>query len=113
MTDFPAYTKCSILQTRNITYSAHTTTDPTPNRPLWQAMQYAYAKWVKERTANQADDRYGYAAELRAIADWLVPEEPMIVEGGRSYEQAWLVSERERLRRLLLDEADKAEARDE
>jgi hypothetical protein len=58
-------------------------------------------------------DRYCYAAELRAIADWLVPEEPMIVEGGRSYEQAWLVSERERLRRLLLDEADKAEARDE
>jgi hypothetical protein len=73
------------------------------NRPLWQAKE-----WVKERP----DDRYG-AAELRAIADWLVPEEPMIVEGGRSYEQAWLVSERERLRRLLLDEADKAEARDE
>jgi hypothetical protein len=49
------------------------------------------------------------AAEIRAIADWLVPEEPMIVEGGRTYEQAWLVSERERLRLRLLAETDRAD----
>jgi hypothetical protein len=102
MTDFPAYTKCSILQTRNITYSAHTTmTDPTPNRPLWQAMQYAYAKWVKERTANQADDRYGYAAELRAIAEAISNELATHIVGDDPVMEvvAW-----------LLAEADKAEA---
>jgi hypothetical protein len=71
------------------------------------------AYWNDQRRRQSYRRKPNYAAELRAIADWLVPEEPMIVEGGRSYEQAWLVSERERLRRLLLDEADKAEARDE
>jgi hypothetical protein len=83
-------------------------TDPTNRPPLWQVMHNAYSS-----AAGSPTEGPNYAAELRAIADWLVPEEPMIVEGGRSYEQAWLVSERERLRRLLLDEADKAEARDE
>jgi hypothetical protein len=140
MTDFPAYTKCSILQTRNITYSAHTTmTDPTPdhqkpafeaeptgnrlldiaewnlgsphgptpNRPLWQAMQYAYAKWVKERTANQADDRIGYAAELRAANKWIwrhVPFDYIDPTTGRAYYDA------ENLRAVIKAEAKKAEA---
>jgi hypothetical protein len=75
-----------------------------PNRPpLWRVMHKAHMD------ADPFNNTKGYAAELRAIADWLVPEEPMIIEGGRSYELAWLVSERERLRLLLLDEADKAE----
>jgi hypothetical protein len=83
-------------------------TDPTNRLPLWQVMDIAKEQALERD--DQCHEAFMYAAELRAIADWLVPEEPMIVEGGRSYEQAWLVSERERLRRLLLDEADRAEA---
>jgi hypothetical protein len=136
MTDFPAYKKCSILQTRNITYSAHTTmTDPTPNHqkpafeaeptgnrllditewnlgaphgptpnrpPLWRVMDDAYSAVVESPTEGPC-----YAAELRAIADWLVPEEEVTAEG--EHYQARQI-EREYLREVLLDEARRAEA---
>ena len=81
-------------------------TDPTNRPPLWQLMADAFLLSVNTGHSEEM----AMAAELRAIADWLVPEEPIVVEGGRTYEQAWLVSERERLRLLLLGEADRAEA---
>ena len=77
-------------------------TDPA-DRPLWQVMRQADGSVASDFQSPEA-------RMIRAIADWLVPEEPMIVEGGRTYEQGWLLSERERLRLLLLAEADRAEA---
>lgn len=83
---------------------------------LWKVMDRAYTELFE--TITGPDDKEdiapetGYAAEIRAIADWLVPEDPMVVEGGRTYEQNWLAAERERLCNLLLAEADKAEIKD-
>jgi len=36
--------------------------------------------------------RLALAAALRAAADQVVPKPPMIVVGGRSYEEAWTVT---------------------
>lgn len=87
-----------------------------PPRPLWRVMRVAYAR----STAPSGDltgwkTHHGYAAELRAIADWLVPEEdePPFIARNASCEM-WLergmLRERQRLRLLLLNEADRAEA---
>jgi hypothetical protein len=73
--------------------------DPTPNRPpLWEVMHCAYSP---HREPGQW--RLGYAAELRAIADWLVPDgdpdtDCIVPEHGRY------------LHTLLLAEANRAEA---
>ena len=78
------------------------------NRPLWQVM-YA-ARHARPVTNDpMAGQEFGplYAAEIRAIADWLVPEEepePLPLD-----EQiAWVV--RSNLRRQLLAESDRAGA---
>jgi hypothetical protein len=42
------------------------------------------------------------AAALRAAADQVVPEPPMIVEGGRTYEEAWTATVHGDIRRQLL-----------
>jgi len=42
------------------------------------------------------------AAALRAAADQVVPEPPMIVPGGRSYEVAWTVTVHDDVRRRFL-----------
>jgi hypothetical protein len=76
--------------------------DTSQDQPLWQMMNHAYA----------AHDscRKGYAAEIRAIADWLVPEdhgcilEPLAQSG--EYHR-WC--ERMVIRQRLLAEADRAE----
>jgi hypothetical protein len=84
----------------------------TTNRPLWQMMQDAFFGGVYVETT--ARERRSYAAELRAIADWLVPEEPAPHRGMRpggsdkTYQETLSV-ERQRLRAMLLDEADRAE----
>jgi hypothetical protein len=51
----------------------------------------------------------GYAAELRAIADVVVPEESNIIPEGDLVEQAYRQDERFRIRQRLLDEATRAE----
>jgi hypothetical protein len=68
-----------------------------PNRPLWQVMRDA------AKTAPLAEYENLAAAELRAIADWLVPDgdpdiDCIVPEHGRY------------LHTLLLAEADRAEA---
>ena len=50
------------------------------------------------------------AAALRAAADQVVPQPPMLVEGGRTYEEAWTATVHEAVRRQLLAIADELEA---
>jgi hypothetical protein len=42
------------------------------------------------------------AAALRAAAHQVVPEPPMIVEGGRTYEEAWTATVHDDIRRRFL-----------
>ena len=42
------------------------------------------------------------AAALRAAADQVVPEPPMIVKGGRTYEEAWTATVHGDIRRQFL-----------
>ena len=42
------------------------------------------------------------AAALRAAADQVVPEPPVIVEGGRTYEEAWTATVHDGIRRRFL-----------
>ncbi len=46
--------------------------------------------------------RQGIAAALRAAADQVVPEPPMIVEGGRTYQEAWTATVHDDIRRRFL-----------
>jgi hypothetical protein len=78
-------------------------TDPADRLPLWRVVrnagQHARIDW-------EHVDGTRYAAELRAIADWLVPERDS--ESLPLEEQvAWAVHYT--LRQRLLDEADKAD----
>ena len=76
-------------------------TDPTPNRPpLWQVMKAADASCTSDLTIPEAK-------AIRAIADWLVPEEDVKAEG--EHYQARQI-EREYQRDILLDEVRRAEA---
>ena len=78
--------------------------------PLWEVMQGAYF----EGRNPGLSERHGYAAEIRALRDWLVPEEPPPHRGMRpggtnlTYQETLSV-ERQRLRALLTAEADRAE----
>ena len=85
--------------------------DPT-NPPLWEVMSAAYgtAK-IPEGASDVTRDLsevFGTAAEIRAIADWLVPDQIHDLTHGSISELKW--RERQRLRDLLLAEADRAEA---
>lgn len=79
--------------------------------PLWRVMSDAWFTWV---IVNRPDaDRFATAAEIRAAADWLVPEDPEppngYAETSAGYRHTvWKI--RDELRQLLLDEARKAEA---
>jgi hypothetical protein len=77
---------------------------PTPRRQLWRVMHDAYLK------PNLSGPRghLGFAAEIRALADWLVPEADAPTSGGDLAKMKHLVSMR--FRAQLLDEADRAEA---
>jgi hypothetical protein len=90
----------------------------TPNdQPLWRVMADAYdqssvptalIESSDPETGDCLTDRYGYAAELRAIADRVAPE-----EAPAAWEPAYKLyerHERQRIRALLLAEADRAEA---
>jgi hypothetical protein len=69
--------------------------------PLWRVMEAA----VKSAPTFEFEDLA--AVELRAIADWLVPEEPLY--GG---DHRWELErdQRQAIRKKLLAEADRAEA---
>ena len=89
----------------------------TPNRPpLWQVMRDAYDKAPMPLVAfRNCDDigRHFMAAEIRALRDWLVPEEAeptgMRPCGDTYSAQSIKRGVRQRLRALLTAEADRAE----
>jgi hypothetical protein len=49
------------------------------------------------------------AVALRAAADEVVPEPPMLVDGGRTYEEAWTATVQQDIRTKLLDIAAELE----
>lgn len=74
----------------------------TPNRPpLWEVMQNAGSN-------APGEPRDAVAAEIRALRDWLVPEETIEDAPGR-FVNGCCLEERQRLRALLTTEADRAE----
>ncbi len=86
------------------------------NPPLWRVMFDAYdtSPPAPADADNDWTDRHGYAAEIRALADWLVPEEPpphrgMRPGGTNLTHRETLSVERQRLRALFTAEADRAE----
>jgi len=58
------------------------------------------SSWGADDCLNEA--RQIAAAALRAAADQVVPEPPMIVEGGRTYEEAWTATVHDDIRRRFL-----------
>ena len=83
----------------------------TPNRPpLWEVMRDAYELSPLPVDAN-LDQIYRnvYAAEIRALRDWLVPQEEPPTTDDRLVRD-WTV--KMRLRDLLTAEADRAERGD-
>ena len=79
--------------------------------PLWEVMTQAR---YNSEGARLASIRHATAAEIRAVRDWLVPEEPPPHRGMRpggtnlTYQETLSVK-RQRLRALLTAEADRAE----
>ena len=84
----------------------------TPNRPpLWEVMHEAFWRCPKENW------RLSSAYMIRALRDWLVPEEALGLrpptDGGLITGVEWCVGkERQRLRAMLTAEADRAERGD-
>lgn len=89
--------------------------------PLWEVMHQAHldeAGMIRYTTGSQPvlgePDRFTRAAEIRAVRDWLLPEEPPPHRGMRpggtnlTYQETLSV-ERQHLRALLTAEADRAE----
>lgn len=79
----------------------------TPNnQPLWRVME---AAWESTPEVPMNQEGHCYAAELRAIADRVVPEEarPFGLISN-TYLAEW--GQRQHIRALLLAEADRAEA---
>jgi hypothetical protein len=78
----------------------------TQNQPLWRVMEGAFL----EGRNPGFSDRHGYAAEIRAVANWLVPEE---VKPNDEFcippVHSMLWQRRQALRHRLLAEADRAE----
>ena len=62
--------------------------------------------WAFNEAASGKPDDWHYlpaiAAALEAVADQVVPQPPMLVEGGRTYEEAWTATVHEAGRRQLL-----------
>ena len=69
--------------------------------------------WAFNKAASGKPDDWHYlpaiAAALRAAADQVVPQPPMLVEGGRTYEEAWTATVHDAIRRHLLDIAAELE----
>lgn len=88
-------------------------TNPTPDRPpLWRVMERASTDAEAAYYPFASSDRV-LAAEIRALRDWLVPEQPEPQPGDR-YEQRHIIWRHDqRLRAILTAEADRAELGDE
>jgi hypothetical protein len=84
-----------------------TAPNSSPLSPAAQAVLDAF------RAVPDLRDCPSIAAALRAAADQVVPEPPMIVEGGRTYEEAWTATVHGDIRRKLLAIADELEGSDE
>ena len=82
-------------------------------QPLWKVMRTAYdCSTAPNGSTGDWIERDGFAAEIRAVAEWLVPEEeplPDSLYGGNRFDRQ---AERQRLRALLTTEADRAERGD-
>jgi hypothetical protein len=72
--------------------------------------QAVYDAYCKEADNPYYYERSGLVAALRAAADQVVPVPPMIVEGGRTYEEAWTATVHGDIRRQLLAIAAELEA---
>jgi hypothetical protein len=79
------------------------------DRPLWEVMHNAHATAEHQSFFVSQGPQRGYAAELRAIADAVVPEEPHIPS---EITAVILRAQRQRIRALLLAEAERAEKGD-
>lgn len=84
-----------------------------PKPPLWRVLASVFAGWT---TYPPQPPRCYWAALIRALADWLVPEEiePPSPEGEPWPQSYQLMSDskweqRQMIRQYLLDEANKAE----
>jgi len=86
--------------------------------PMWRVMREAYdrssvptdlVEACDPQTGDCLTDRYGYANEIRALADVVAPEEadPGRDLGTLLQRERW--AERQRIRALLLAEAERAE----
>ena len=75
--------------------------------PLWRAMDAAYDDAL-QRLSLTATWHTTRAAELRALADWLVPEERGVTHQMHDPD-LHRSRQRHQLRNILLDEADRAE----
>jgi hypothetical protein len=77
--------------------------------PLWEVMRRAYdtSPPAPADADNDWTDRHGYAAEIRALRDWLVP----VDENGDpiGYLTCAQVEDRLWIRSILTAEADRAE----
>ena len=85
--------------------------------PLWQVMADAYAKATDSNIRDSALIACGNAAEIRALRDWLVPEESDPSPEGTQADSFAIADwyrwhERQRLRALLTAEAERAERGD-
>lgn len=70
--------------------------------PLWEVMLSA------SEEARMGPPGSDYAAKIRAVRDWLVPDENVEDAPGR-FVNGCCLEERQRLRSLLTSEAERAE----
>ena len=81
------------------------------SEPLWRVMYDAYYSVQQHPDVLSEDcERQTIAAEIRAIADWLVPDDTIEKPVDTALKGAAM--ERRALRDTLLAEADRAEAGD-
>lgn len=80
-------------------------TTPTPDRPpLWRVMHNAFLS----STLSGEEGHQGFTQEIRAMRDWLVPEEEALADFA-----GWFrYRERQLLRAQLTAEAERAERGD-
>ena len=92
---------------------------PSVTLPLWRVMRHAYdqssaptalADAADPETGDCLTDRYGYAAEIEALRDYILPPEPepWLVDSPESMNSiavTAMYAERQRLRALLTNEA--------
>jgi hypothetical protein len=77
-----------------------------PKPPLWRVLASVFAGWT---TYPPQPPRCYWAALIRALADWLVPEEHGVTHQIHDPD-LHRSRQREELRNILLDEANRAEA---